>query len=100
MSFRSGSRMSSLVCITTPSRARRVRAAGEDGGHAFGVFRLHPVIVGEDDRVLALEIVVGRAEGDIGRRGDVAHRGGIEAVAPEAGEGGVPDAVAGGLALR
>ncbi len=72
---------------------------GQLGGHAGGVQRLRLVVVGEDDRVLGREVVVGGAERDAGGGGDIAHRGGVEAVAAEEGERGVADAVAGGLAL-
>ncbi len=82
-----------------PSRARSVRAVRELGGDARGVQALRLVVVGEDDRVLGREVVVGGAERDARGGGDVAHRSGVEAVAAEEGERGIADAVAGGLAL-
>jgi hypothetical protein len=82
---------------TEPGAQRPGR--GELGGDARGVLGLDLVVVGEHDPVLGREVVVGGAQGNAGGLGDVAHRGGVEAVAPEERQGGVADAVAGGFAF-
>jgi hypothetical protein len=55
-----------------------------------------PVHDRRDDLVLAAEVPVDRAHGQVGLGDHVLHRGGVEAVAQEAGAGGVEDLLAAG----
>ena len=59
------------------------------------VFLLHVVVVGADDRFLALEVVVGGAERQAGAGGNVADRGFLEAALAEQGERGLENLAAG-----
>src|SRR5207244_6982602 len=53
------------------------------GARAGGVLVLHVGVVGADDRFLAVEVVVGGAEREIGAAGDVANGGLVEAALAE-----------------
>src|SRR5271168_4911247 len=72
---------------------------GKGDRYEVGVFGLNVVIVGLDDGLFAGEVVVSRAERDVGRGGQVAHGGGVQAALSEALEGDGKDVRSGGLAL-
>jgi len=63
------------------------------------VLGLDLVVVGLDDGFFAGEVIVGRAEGDIGGRSQVAHGGGVEAAFAKAMQGGGKDMGPSGLAF-
>ena len=78
--------------------AAQVARLGADLAGARLVGFLDVVVVGADDRVLALEIVVSGAEREAGPPGDVAHRRLVEAALAEQIERGRDDLAAGLLA--
>jgi hypothetical protein len=69
------------------------------GSDAAGVLFRDSVVVGEDDGVLAGEVVVRGTEGHAGGGGDVAHGGRIEATLSKQRERGAVDAFAGVFAF-
>ena len=81
-----------------PGRERLV--VGGFGGDAARVLFRDPVVVGEDDRVLAGEVVVGGAEGHVGGGRDVAHGRRVEPAAAKKLERGAVDAFSGVFAFR
>ena len=86
------------VDLGVERRAQPIPKAFATGERLAGpqqVFFLHVVVVGADDGFLALEVVVGGAEGETCAAGDVANRGFLEPAFTEKGKRGVEDAPSG-----
>jgi hypothetical protein len=73
---------------------------GRLGGDAARVLFGDPVVVGEDDGVLAREVMVRRSQRHLGGGRNVAHGGGVEPASSKKREGGVVDPVAGVFPFR